>query len=671
MANTSLEELLFFFVEDTKNRIEYKHFFERCIVPTVDKLEDLVYVYDKDKPLVILSHLADADGFGAEITLKFGLERIIKFLGDGRDVVSHRVMSFNSDSKHEDSIQALREAFGDADYVVADSPTLDPDIAAEVLGDGVIMDHHPNRKKFNSNFTVCNPHEVGLDGGPELSASMQSVIAIEMLYSRIERSALGGARDKKDEKKIKENLSKLKEDLDYISAFGICGSRADMQEDVGMNKVVYDYFGNMHIKGKSKFLNKIDTSFFGYATKDLAKIVSQSNPVFNLKYRISTKREMRQFITQNFGNVSSSVEVAANEIISKYRFAFIRGYEDKRGNLALNMPYINLMSQEEIDGLNGIFLKLVGSEVVEKVADKNENEYLKATEKFRESSFEHHSDDLKVNSERVASASEYLVSQGIPDPTIKLSERPDLIGRIHKSFKDNVTAFGDPYEREWAFDLLNKKQYRFDLEKALIRELTVAEGANFMTAMSKQRVGEKFMRVIASEIYGKDGLDKAGEVELEEVLALYNDYKKTVWQLMTSLQDEIICGENLIEVAPRTYFLNVDFLRDDLEGDIALETMNGVVAGIAANVGLLPSKQAVFFTGCTVGSGVDARYKISGRATQGPYFEGIKINKFMNRFDGGGHDSAAACSIPISEMNNFINTLGEHDLYSDEVYTNG
>lgn len=604
--------------------------------------------YKKEENINIISHLADADGFGAQIVFDKGLNRILSFLGNvTKKVQSERIMGFSKDKKSVENLSNLREILGEGKYIITDLATLNPQEANKVLRDLLFIDHHPLKEGFDERFVVVNPHQEGINGSSELSASMVSTFVINRVYEMIEG-------DFGKDKKVKSGLNKLREELDYISLFGLAGSKADMQEDTGLNKAMYEY-----LQGRG-LIKWVDCPFYGYSTKDAMKVWGQANPMFNFKYMVVDAKYLNKAFARTFPNISGDRERLANSLYQDFRWAFSREEE----GLGINLHYLNDLSDEKIGELNSQVEMLVGEKVVE-ISYEDGKRSLVVGGSFKESVFEV-TDDVHKMESRVNIA-QNLISDWGYEPEMPLSMQRGLSEKLKGMFADSFIAFSEREDLDYSLSLLKKGQYVSRLEKELVKD-SIAEIANMMTSMSKLECGDIFMGAIDEVLDGvhDEGI-KVGKSKISQVYEMHKKYKKYLYQSMRSLEDKLLTRDGLVVLGEDSYFMNVDFLKQCFEGDIELSKMNGVCGGIACNTKLLPSGKGILYTGTTFKGMYDERetqlVKISGRATQLPRYEGVKINALMNVYGGGGHNNAAACVIPLERLGDFIESASKFDLY--------
>jgi hypothetical protein len=193
---------------------------------------------------------------------------------------------------------------------------------------------------------------------------------------------------------------------------------------------------------------------------------------------------------------------------------------------------------------------------------------------------------------------------------------------------------------------------------------SIAEVANGLTAMSKLELGPIYMsaldEILSEEFNGKNS----------NLVREYHKYYKTkVYEGISEVEKRLFSKNGLDLLQDNVYFHMMDYLEPIMKGDIDIDArkMNGVISGIACNQEMLPGGDGVLFSAAPFegfyGDGKKQLLKISGRATFNPDYFGIKINRFMERWNGGGHGPAAACVIPVTEVDNFKEDLSYFDFF--------
>ncbi len=629
----------------------------------------------KEENINIISHLADADGFGSQIVFHKGVERLLGFLGNtNKRVRSKRIMSFSEQEGSSQNLRSLCDDFSKQEeqelenkdclrnclknnkYIILDLATLNPACANKNLNDALIVDHHKPKQGFDPRFNIVNPHLNGIDGGKELSASMISTFIINRVYELVES-------EYSHDKAFKPALKKLREDLDYISIFGIAGSKADMQEDIGLNKAMYEY-----LEGRG-LLEKVNCPFYGYSTKESGKVFAQTSPMFNFMFRVPDKKDLNRKIARIFPNLSSDRESLVDRLYNDFSRVFVSC--DTNGscssNLEVNVPYVDSLPVKDIIKLNVLFEELTGSRAIDVNYD-NGREDVSVCEPLVRSKFEGFDDDVKDMSRRVVLSEEMIRSLKY-DPEKYLSRQRDLIDKFKEMIGQSLLAFGDRDDLEWSLAKLEGQQYVSKLDKELT-QTSISEIANSMTAMSKLECGELYMNAIDDVLNSTP--KRAGVVSnTSAVLEKSREYREYVYRGMQSLEERMLSSnKELIKCDQRIYFMNLDFLEEAFDGNIDLKKMNGVMSGIASNVKLLPGGKGIFFTGVSFNQDYEGKsqdlLKISGRATDSPMYEGVKINRFMEHYGGGGHGPAAACIIPKDRLDDFLKSISKFDFYRGE-----
>ncbi|MCA9459990.1 MAG: hypothetical protein KC550_05575, partial [Nanoarchaeota archaeon] len=627
-----------------------------------DWMYNIITKYKKDK-IINISDSKDADGFGSQIIIHKGLECILNFLGNQFvEIESERLGRFSKDETNPEHLKNIVEIMGKDKYIICDLATLRPEDANKHLDELLFIDHHPNKTGFDKKFITVNPQEHNINGAKELSSAMNATLMINMLYDKIEE-------EYSKNKTNRSGLNKLREQLNYLSIFGLAGSKADMQDDKGLNSVLYDY---LRLNG---LIEKTDSPFYGHSTKEAAKVWAQSTPFYNFRYEIpQNQAELNKFFAKTNLKPSKNREQIIHKIFNKYRCAFIfssfhneRHINNKSFDNSVNVKYLETLSENEIKELNQLVKDLVGQELVTINSSNQTNKpEIIPTSPFIPSSFQNFTDNITSMKKRVELAKQYLHNLGFEGEEVPKTQ-VGLTEKLKSLFIDNITAFGKPESLEFSLSQLKKGQYLSTCQMPFV-DVSIAEIANLMTAMSKQDYGPLMLDAIQEVLDDEytSNISK-GKSEITKVFERYALYKYAVYNGMEAMSSDLL-SRNKLEVLNRNsnhnssnntntntniFYSNLDYLKNAMgESKIDLRKMNGVFAGLACNTNLLPGGDTIFFTGVTYDEIINNEkqewVKISGRATECPELENAQINRLMAEFDGGGHRTAAACSIPIN-----------------------
>lgn len=645
-----------------------------------------------DEKINVVSHLADADGFGCQIMLHNGLELMLDSVWNGHTkVASDRIMSFVSDQESEDSATGVREKMGEGFYVISDLATLKPEHAQAIFGKGIIIDHHMPAD-FGEGFINANPSNHGFDGGNEVSASVGSALVMHYLFDLIEDyhnnvTIPKHADDRQAIRNVRKQIKQQRDALDYLTVFALAGSKADMQEDTGLNKAVYDYMIDRGV------LEKVDFPHFGYSSKDLEKVLAQGSIPLNLKYHIASAKDItgmfaHQFGIHKFKERKDYHDTKLEDFLDDYKSLFVREFDSEDKSLLINRAKLNSMTAGEVEDFDARFVEIAGRSFLDIVYD-DENRmsvYVKTDRQgksyFAETDEDCFNDDLKEGDKRITSAKLLLRNLEI-DPELPFAHQAgDLSGeeaeevfadikhKIDRLYRENIEAFCPEELRSFYLEKLDRDQYFITKKEGILAGQTIAELANMMTAMSKLEHGPDFMEVVNYEMAGNYGPEHM--TKLEAVRDFHNQYKGCVYTGMSSmerwiLQDSSKKPQDRIckEITPSGFYMEMPEIEED-NFQIDMRKMNGVLGGLAANVRLLPKNPAIFFTACEFEGMVDGEkqklLKVSGRYQEHPMFydpefhdyKDIHLGEFMSQFGGGGHKGAAACVIKADEGEYFM-----------------
>ncbi len=641
-------------VEKFSNDPKYSKFIED-LKKGRDWMYDIVMNYSEDK-INIVTDSKDADGFGSQIILHKGLECILDFLGNYEvKIESTRIGRFSKNKDDPENLQILKEKMGHGKWIIADLATLDPDEANRTLEEMLFTDHHPHRKGFDKRFVTVNPDEHEIPGAKELSSAMNATLMINMLYDKIESDF-----KYTPDKKIRKKLNELREQLDYLSMFGISGSKADQQDDIGLNKPLYDYLSNRGL------IEWIDSPFYGHTTKAAAKVWAQSTPFYNMKYEVPTKEDLNRIFTSTGLNLSKDRGKLIDELYDKFRWAFVykKVETDDIENISkvkeINVPYLESLSIEEITELNELTTQLAGVNVVDyNPSSKNELEEIKVNEPFEESSFSNFIDNISDMDGRIRIANRNL-SRMKYNGEEHINLQKGLVDKLKEEFRDNVIAFGDKEDLEFSLGKLKKGQYVCKSDLPMV-DTSIAEIANKMTAMSKQDCGPLMLEAI-DEVLDNTYTKKIslGRSKITQVDERHGLYRYMVAVGMEAVSKELVHRneERFKKLKKDISFCDLTFMKPIVGEVVDLKKMNGVYAGLACETRLVPGGKGIFFTGVQETEIINGKekkiIKISGRATDSPKYENAHINSLMMEYDGGGHRTAAACVIPFEKLEEFL-----------------
>lgn len=647
-----------------------------------------------DEKINVVSHLADADGFGCQIILHKGLELMLDSVWNGNTQVdSHRIMSFSQDPESKDSAEGVKSKMGEGLYVISDLATLKPEEAQKHFGEGVIIDHHMPAD-FGPNFINANPSNHGFDGGAEVSASVGSALVMHYLFDMIEDyhqtvtiPDLGD--DREAVRNVGKQIKSQRETLDFLTIFALAGSKADMQEDTGLNKALYDYMTERGV------LEKIHYPHFGYSTKDMEKVVAQSSIPLNLKYTFATHKDITGMFAQKFGVHTFKERKDYNntdldDFLTDYKHLFVREYDDMDGSLLVNRASLNSMTASELEDFDLAFSRLAGASFFEIEYDEGSNVPQVNIRTDREGDFYFgetdedcfSEDDIKKGDNRITAAKHLLRARGLdPEKAFSkqsegldgeefLESQEDFRKQVHFLYADNIKAFCPPELREFYLKKLDQDQYFMTAKEGIVADRTIAELANMMTAMSKLEKGDEFMSILNYEVAGD--LSSRHQSELESIKGFHNHYRLCVFLGMSQMENTILYDgskkpEDRVckKLLPNAFYMNIPEI-DESKFTIDMRKMNGVLGGLAANVRLLPNNPSVLFTGHEYEGMYNGEktslIKISGRYPEHPMFYDpestdyvdIHLGELMTPFGGGGHKGAAACVIRADEADHFM-----------------
>ncbi|MCA9458971.1 MAG: DHH family phosphoesterase [Nanoarchaeota archaeon] len=640
-----------------------------------DWMYNIVTKYEKDK-IINISDSKDADGFGSQIIIHKGLECILDFLGNQFvEVESDRLGRFSKDETNPEHIKNIVEIMGKGKYIISDLATLRPEDANKHLDDLLFVDHHPNKTGFSDRFVTVNPQEHDINGAKELSSAMNATLMINILYDKLEE-------EYGNDKQNKKGLIKLREQLNYLSIFGLAGSKADQQDDRGLNKILYDYLR------LNNLIEKTDSPFYGHNTKEAAKVWAQSNPFYNFRYSVpNSKMELNRIISRTGLNPSKNRDSLISKIFNEFRWAFVsNGITGTSNQFShntyenINIPYLEGLDTKKIKKLNELVKELTGQELVKECNIEETGERtISALAPFKESNYNHFTDNISEMPPRIELAKQYLNNMDFDGEEV-IANQVGLVEKLKQLFSDNLKAFGNPKDLEFSLNKLKKGQY---LSKSVLPmvDTSIAEIANMMTSMSKQDCGPIMLEAI-DEVLDNSYTSKISSGK-SKILIVYEKnelYKYMVYEGMGVVSNTLINGEITIDIeygirknqniklGENMYYSNFDFLSQAMGPQMDIRKMNGVCAGIACNTNLLPGGNVMFFTGVTYDETINNEkqewIKISGRATESPQFDEAKINQLMFEFDGGGHRTAAACSIPQEKLPEFLEKARTFDYFA-------
>ncbi len=602
-------------------------------------VEDILNIaQSENQKTIIISDSKDADGFGSEIVLKEGLSLLNEFFGNSNSSLSSdRIGGFSKDIENPFHPKNIQEIYGKGNYIIADLGSLNPQLANKHLENLLFIDHHPISGTFDPKFTIINPTIHNLNGSKELSSSMIASLIINLSYEKIE--------EEYKSPEFKTTLKKLRDKLDFISLFGLAGSKADTQDYTGHNRALYDYLEN---KG---LIEKINSPFYGYTSKHVDKIWAQTDPFYNFAYEVPSLNELKKIFSKISDNLEENHEKIIEKLHLKYKYLFTT-----EKNPSINIPFAQTLNEEEINEINSLSMKILGKEILNLKKD-DENIIIETINGFSESNFSNYTDNLLEMEKRLEKAKINLNKLGY-DYEGNLKDQKGLSSKLVSRFKDNLTAFANKEDLKFLLNRLEQKQYISKMELPFVNT-SISELANLMTAMSKLDEGPIMLNGIHEIIENYDSFNESESMFINSIYDTHKKYKLAVFTGMEELSKVLLDKKKYIKLKDELFYCNMDFLSDKMAGIKDLSKMNGVLLGIAANNQLFPSGNTIAFSGITYEENGKEYIKISGRATNCEKFQNIKINSLMNLFGGGGHNTAAACRIPKDNLEEFLKTAAE------------
>ncbi len=555
------------------------------------------------KTVIIFPHLADADGASCEIMWHKFLTNYQQLTGKPEDFFIEAKMRLTT-KPGEDNINRMIRYYMDSTLrpglIFADLGAGNSRDIASVVGDNyaLIIDHHlPDAKTRNPRQLI--PAQHGIDGGKELSGSVGSYKVQKTILDRLKKDV------------TKENKKFINELIDQLAMYALIGATADQQEDIGENKKIFDDLTNR--KG-SNSLEKIMTPFYGYNTKPLNKVLAENSVPINTRY------------------LGAEYNFFRKSIIGKEldEFSSWRDDEKRHGNR------INITTRF----LNERFIR-IANEMGYDIRDLLTNKGFEAAEG-------------KTN--RIAQLTQsHLTRKGL-----------EVLKHIAR---ENIKAFSDPDRKGEYLRRVEATQHIIrSPNNPLINGKTIKEAAHDLTAISKLRGRHYYLRAIEGD-----------EQAISVVGQLRNTYNEGIWNCMRYTEQELLNNKDSTRIlTPQISYMRMDGLKpiferviqkNGLPSDISLSlpTIVGVIGGIAVNNKLIPNEYGLFLTAAPIiaynsltGTNEPA-LKVSARMSDHPKFEQIHLGELMDEyFGGGGHRTAAATIIPLSEEENFLSTIKEH-----------
>ncbi len=257
-----------------RNYLEYGDFMSSLKHPVKHCADFLSRCYSEEHSLNNISHMADADGLASLLINDIGFKIMKDYMGlnESPRINSLRIMGFSENEKSQDHPANIASKMGEGLYLISDIGTFG-DSCVEFFHNVINIDHHISTSNISTPLNI-NPHDYGIDGGLEISGSVASFLFLNRLFDELKDSE--GCIDTR----IASNNKKKQNLIDFLGIVALSGADADMQGPCGLNKSIYDYLEKRNI------IQHVDSPFYGYSTKPLYKVVSESSIPFNLKYGI-------------------------------------------------------------------------------------------------------------------------------------------------------------------------------------------------------------------------------------------------------------------------------------------------------------------------------------------------------------------------------------------------
>ena len=598
--------------------------------------------YEEPTSINLVTHLADADGLSSLILLLKGSESIRTLIGNAMITFnSKRVMEIEAGFEN-DSINDLYTLFGDGLWLFADLPTLIYE-DTKILGRTLVLDHHPI-KTDTANCKVLNPCQYGIDGSKELSSS---IISTYFMFTGLEKL-------RKMIDVPKSRFKKLERDFDYYAVLGIAGGNADQQTDEGANKPIFDYLRSKNL------IDKVDVPFFGYFTKPLEKVLSESTIPFNLKYKVASPSQIRYLFSKYVDGLNGT---EVDGIIKEFQKLFCSKSIGKGNSplIGINEQYLNSLSPTK-------------EERLKKMLQSSLNITLEEMQESFPIVFNDFCDDFKKSEERINSAGRVL--KRITDFTkisdvkankITLSDlSKKQLEELINIYEENLEAFADPSYLPKYLSELRTSQYICTNDNSFLQNsISLDELANSLTSLSKMGCGGDLLNAIDVELGNTTIFSKgAKDLIIGRVKEAISTYHVSVFKGMRVIEKRILeSSDDFKKIADGKYFLELDFVDSEIGSMLNLRVMTGVFGGIIASNRYLPGNYGLIFTSCKLPNG---DYKVSGRINPS-LGQKVDIGYFMASLrnlglgKGGGHKEAAACIVPKNKLDFFFECVRKFD----------
>ncbi len=396
----------------------------------------------------------------------------------------------------------------------------------------------------------------------------------------------------------KEQAKRINNTINKIIIYSLTGASADQQEIKGRNKEIIESLLNR--KGGS-YLKEVNSPFYGYYTKTLPKVLAEaSNPRINMKFLGS--------------------ETGGSSIAGYKKNNFINWTDDYKAH--------GLRTMIATRFLNEIFVSIAEKEGLS-LDDIVTREGLKKIGRMRN---------------RIAELTQSQLTR----------EGTELLKRI---VSKNIELYYDPHEKERMLNKMNKKQYLIvSPDDPMINGITINEAANLLTAVSKMRGRDYYIRAINND-----------SEAINITKQLKKAYNRVVWSGMRMIEEKLLEEKSIIRINPLITYLRLDDLKGlfeeaikeyDLPADIKLElpTITGVLGGLAINNRLVEGEYGILLTGIKTS---DGKIKISARMSDIDYFNNVHLGELMSGVSGGGHRLAAAAMISVNEEKDFLEYFKE------------
>ncbi len=632
-----------------------------------DRLLEILFNYGPERYFFAVSHLADADGLSGETGATIGMRSLADMVGNnGVKVDSERVMGIETDPGAKASLESIHARLsegGEGHFLFSDLGSLDPMDLPGLYPEGtVVLDHHQPRPSPSGVFYL-NPNAHGIDGGKELSAGAATAFLFNAVGDRLLKMYAGDPSTEKQRKRLEERLT-------YSTVIGIAGSAADQQSVAGANAALYHYLERKHM------ISWVDSPLYGYFLKPLQKAVAESDIPFNLKYRPPTFPEAAKALG---GVYEKNISGWLDKHYRQLKFLLAVGPGNKAGT---NQQYLDYLTGDEVGKLNAVSQDALDRTLI---MDSRDGRYLTDPDGgVMPVVFDDYTDDYHRGSDRTAKANIFLRSIGI-DPDSRMSElTDDQRGRLLAKYVNSVVAFSEPVFRESYLSQLHKGQYVIAWEGSRVFSgLSIAEIANLMTSTSKLGHGPLFNAAVALDLdlpltrteiaaLEKEGFGKWQDREdiFSRLKEIHLEYRHTISQGMGMVEEMIFDKGMMRHITKTMHYLPLDTLADELKVPSILP-FTGVFGGIVANVGMLPGRHGILFTGAPA---YGHQRKISGRANLA-YGESIHLGEFFSDMkeagiveSGGGHPTASSCYLEEDMVPEFFDAVKEYEFDRELVH---